>query len=169
MGKVYDRDLDQLKEEAETGYAHELGRNTTAEQRANFFLAAAGLSTTVILANAGLLVGSNRLNPPWLLPGAATLALATCCAIVSGFRAMQVSVSQFQRIWPTNGGEIRARNERHGGSRTRAYVAMLLVACDRESALAEWKFARLRSARRWFLGMIGSLALLTAVVLAEAL
>jgi hypothetical protein len=169
LQKVGDEDLGQLKEEAEAGFARELERNAAAEQRASFFLGAAGLTTSLILANASLLIGSERLGPPWRLLAAATLVLASGCAILSGLRALQITAGQFQRIYPTSAGEIVRRGSREGGDRIRAYVAGLLIACSRESALAEWKFACLASARRWFFGVIGGVVLLTAIVLLEAI
>ena len=46
--------LEELLHQAETGYEHQRQRSSTLEQRANFFLGAAGLTTTLVLANAGL-------------------------------------------------------------------------------------------------------------------
>jgi hypothetical protein len=166
---IRDGDLIMLREEAETGHARELERNAAAEQRASFFLGAAGLTTSLILANAGLLLGDNRLEAPWRVPAAAVLTLASACAILSGFRATQVSASQFQKIYPTSAGQVIGRGRYKGGDRVRSYVAGLLISSSRESAIAEWKFARLASARRWFFGVIGGVVLLTAIVLAEAL
>jgi hypothetical protein len=168
LQEVPDKDIPQLKEEAETGHARELERNTKAEQRASFFLGAAGLTSSLILANAGLLLGKEHLESPWLIPAAIILAIASVCAVLSGFRAMQVSAWQWQMFFPTSADEVMGRGSYEGDDRIRAYVAGLLIACSRESAIAEWKFARVAGARHWFLGLIGGVVALTAIVLVAA-
>lgn len=168
LKKVSDKDVLQLKEEAETGHARELERNTKAEQRASFFLGAAGLTSSLILANAGLLLGNEHLESPWLIPAAVVLAVASVCAVLSGFRAMQVSAWQWQMFFPTSASEVMRRGSYEGADRVRAYVAGLMIACSRESAIAEWKFARVAGARYWFLGLIGGVVILTAIVLVAA-
>lgn len=95
-----DENLARLTEEALLGYEHERARAASAEQRANFFLGAAGLTSTLVLTNAGLLFGDGKLEAPWLGLAIASLALASVCAIVAGLRAIQATMITFVRSHP---------------------------------------------------------------------
>jgi hypothetical protein len=167
-GLVYAQggDLTELKEEALRGLQYQRDRVSATDQRASFFLGAAGLSTSLVLANAGLLVGTGRLHAPWLGLAVGALGMASISAVVAGFRAIQATMFDFGRMLPHN---AMRRRELTGDELARAYTANLLAAETRERAIADWKGDRLRSARRWFLGAMTGVVLLTVFVLVEAL
>jgi hypothetical protein len=168
LAKTKGPELAELKEEALLGYEHQRARATGVEQRANYFLGAAGLTTSLVLANAGLLLGTGKLQTPWLGLSAGALGLASVCAVAAGVRALQASMITFVRSPPNNAVKVLSRRKLKGDDLTRAYLGALLVAQVRAGAVGDWKIARLGSARRWFVGVILGIVLLTAFVLAEA-
>jgi hypothetical protein len=169
LSEVHGEDLDELKEEARLGYEHQRQRGGSTEQRANFFLGAAGLTTSLVLANAGLLLGTSKLDPTWRGLAAIALGAASICAIAAGLRAMQATMITFWRTPPNAVPLVVDRRELSGEDLARSYVAALLVAQGRAGVIGDWKVARLAAARRWFIGAIGGVVLLTAFVLIEAL
>lgn len=161
--------LKELKEQALTGYEQQRQRSAATEQRANFFLAASGLTSSLVLANGSLLLGTSKLHTPWLQLAAIALGAASACAIVAGLRAMQAMLIAFFRAPPNGVDRVFDRRVASGDQLTRLYLAALLVAQARAGAIGDWKVNRLRDARRWFVGAILGVVLLTAFVLAEAL
>jgi hypothetical protein len=164
-------DLDVLREQALAGYQQLADRCAVLEQRANYFLGAAGLTSTLVLANAGLLLGgsSDRLTGLWLYVGSMALAIASVCAVVAGLRAMQAAMSTFTRCTPSGAGEVEERLRMSRDRLTGCYVGALLVAQEREQAVGDWKLARLKASRRWFSAAIVGVAILTVCVLADAM
>jgi hypothetical protein len=160
-------DLTELKEQALLGLGQQQDRCAVAEQRASFFLTAAGLTTSLVVANAGLLLGAGKLQSPWLQCAAAALAIASICSVMAGFRAIQGTSYTFSRAAPNAEERIFERSKLSGSAQVKAYVASLLVAARREGEVATWKVERLKAARRWFFGTIGGIVLLTAFVLVE--
>lgn len=161
-------ELAELREQALTGYEHQRERSAETERRANFFLVTAGLTTSVVLANAGLLLGADRLHAPWRTLAAAALAAASVCAIASGLRAMQAMMVSFLRTPPNSVDRILNRRSVVSDALAGLYVAALLAAQGRAGTIGDWKINRLRDARRWFVGAIGAVVLLTGCVLADA-
>lgn len=159
--------LAELKEEALRGHQTLADRCALLEQRANFFLGAAGLTSSLVLANAGLLLGTRDLGEPWLCLAAGSLALASLCAAAAGLRAMQAAMSTFIRTTPDGVTQVLRRAALRGHSPTRAYVAALLVAQIREEVVGDWKLSRLKGARRWFLAAIVGIFLLTVAALVD--
>jgi hypothetical protein len=162
-------DLAEIKEAALLGYQEQRERIGAIEQRANFFLGAAGLTTSLVLANAGLLLGTDRLSSPLLQLAAVALGLASLCAVVAGFRALQATMVTFLRLPPNSVPKLQRRSKLSGDEMDRFYTATLFVAEYREWAVADWKVSRLAATRRWFLGTIVGVMLLTAFVLVETL
>jgi hypothetical protein len=162
-------DLAELEEQALLGHTTLAERCAVMEQRANFFLGAAGLSTSLVLANSGLLLGSGKLNDRWLVWAAAFLVASTVCAVLTGWRAMQAAMATFVRATPNSSSAIVERAEMTGTDLTRAYIGALLVAQNREEVVGDWKLGRLKSARRWFLALMVGIALLAGAVLADVL
>jgi hypothetical protein len=162
-------ELAELKEQALLGYEQQRQRGAGTEQRANFFLAASGLTTSLVLANASLLLGASKLNSPLRELAALALGAASACAIAAGLRAMQAMMISFFRAPPNGVDRVFDRRAARGDSLTRLYVAALLVAQGRAGAIGDWKVNRLRDARRWFVGAILGVVLLTSFVLVEAL
>jgi hypothetical protein len=159
--------LPDIKDEAEQGYQHQRTRSVTAEQRSNFFLGAAGLTTSLVLVNAGLLVGDQKLDAPWRQLAVMALAVASICAIAAGLRALQATMVTFVRSPPNAVARIVKRRKLSEGRRPRAYIAALLVGQQRLSVIANWKIARMKEATRWFLGAIAAVVLLTVFVLID--
>ena len=159
----------ELRDEALRGYQKQADRGTAIEQRANFFLGATGLTTSLVLGNAGLLLGTARLQAPWLGLAMGALAIASACSVVAGLRAMQAAMFTFGRAAPDGPSELFHRGELRGDPLTRAYAGSLLAAQDREAIVSDWKVARVKTARRLFLGVIGGIVLLTVFVLLEAI
>jgi hypothetical protein len=169
FGDTGDAELIELKEQAERGLEQQQSRCAMAEQRANFFLTAAGLTTSLVLANAGLLLGTGRLSSPWLQFAAVALGLASVCAVIAGFFAVQATSYAFGRTPPHMPSMIEDRARLAGSKLTASYLAALLVAAEREHLVGDWKVAQLATARRWFFGTISGIVLLTAFVLVEVL
>jgi hypothetical protein len=157
-------DAHELKEEALRGLEFQQRRSAGVEQRASFLLAAAGLSSSLVLANAGLLLGNVELDPPWLQLAAASLALASVCAAITGLRAIQATMFDFVQVLPHT---MLLRRKSSGDKLVRSYIAQLQVAEFRERAVTDWKSARMISARKWFFGALAGIALLTMFVLVE--
>lgn len=160
--------LVELKEQALRGYEHQRERGAETERRANFFLGAAGLTTSLVLANAGLLLGA-KLHAPLRTLAAISLGVASVCAIAAGFRAMQAMMISFFRTPPNGVDRVLDRCTDSSEVMVRSYIAALLVAQGRAGAIGDWKVNRLGGARRWFVGAITGVMLLTVFVLAEAL
>jgi hypothetical protein len=159
--------LVELREEAMRGHQILADRCALLEQRANFFLGAAGLTSSLVLANAGLLLGTGKLTEPWLGMAAVFLAIASLCAAAAGLRAMQAAMSTFVRTTPNGVTQVSQRAALRGHSQVRAYVGSLLVAQNREEVVGNWKLFRLKAARRWFLAAIVGVFFLTSVVLVD--
>jgi len=169
LSEATGNDLRELKEEVLLGYEHQRERITGIEQRATFFLGAAGLTTSLVLANAGLLLGDDKLGSPWLGLAIAALAVASVCAIAAGVRAMQATMITFVRTPPNAVTTVVNRRGLKGDALLRAYVGALLVAQARAGVIGDWKVRRLASARRWFVAAIVGVVVLTAFVLVDAL
>jgi hypothetical protein len=167
MTEAHTTTLSDLKYEAEQGYQHQRTRSATAEQRSTFFLGAAGLTTSLVLVNAGLLLGDESLEAPWRHLAAVALAVASICAIASGLRALQATMITFIRSPPNAVARIVKRRRLSESRRPRAYIAALLVGQQRLSVIANWKIARMKEATRWFLGAIAAVVLLTIFVLVD--
>lgn len=151
---VRNNDLVEMKEQALLGFEHQRQRSTGAEQRANFFLGAAGLTTTLVLTNASLLIGKDKLEEPWRVLAAAALIVASVCAVVSGVRALQAAMLTFSRTPPNAVTRVLRRRDKEGDALHRAYLASVFVGQGRASVVGDWKIARLGQARTWFLGVI---------------
>lgn len=169
LADVSESTLSDLREQAVAGYEHQRERSAETEQRANFFLAAAGLTNSLVLANAGLLLGASKLGTPWRILAAIALGVGSFCAIAAGMRAMQAMMIAFYRTPPNAVDRIVDRRLYEGVALDRVYVAALLVAQGRAGAIGDWKVKRLRGARRWFVSSIFGVVFLTGFVLMEAL
>lgn len=169
LSETTEGDLSELKEQALLGYEHQRARGAGTEQRANFFLGAAGLTTSLVLANAGLLLGASKLHSPWRSLAAIALGVASICAIAAGVRALQATMITFFRTPPDTVDRVLDRLAVTGDDLVRFHIAALLVAQGRAGAIGDWKIHRVGGARRWFIGAIASVVLLTIFVLAEAL
>lgn len=161
--------LEELRDQALLGYEHQRERIATTEQRANFFLGAAGLTTSLVLANAGLLLGASKLGSTWRLLAALVLAAASLCAIAAGLRALQATMITFVRAPPNGVPRVMKRRQLPKGELLRAYIAALLVGQHRLSVIADWKLARMKEARRWFVYVTLGIVVLTGFVLADVL
>lgn len=161
-------DLEELKEEALRGHLVLAERCAVLEQRASFFLGATGLTSSLVLANSGLLLGTARLSAPWLGIAIICLAISSACAVIAGVRAMQAAMTTFIRATPSSVTGILKRAELVGRKRDRAYLGALFVAQNREEVVGNWKMARLKGARHWFLATIVGISLLTVTVLLDA-
>jgi len=168
MSGVTGDDLRELKEETLLGYEHQRERVAGIEQRATFFLGAAGLTTSLVLANASLLLGAGKLESPWLELAAAALAVASACAIAAGIRAMQATMITFVRTPPNAVTTVVDRRRLKADALLCSYVGALLVAQGRAGVIGDWKIRRLASARRWFFAAIAGVVVLTAFVLVDA-
>jgi hypothetical protein len=169
LGNPGSDELLLLRDEAAAGYDQQSARCLGIEQRANFFLGASGLTTSLVLANAGVLIGAGKLASPWLQLSIVALGMASTCAIAAGFRAMQATMSTFGRIPPNSVVKISRRSRLSGDKMGRLYIAANFVGAHRENVVGNWKIARLSAARRWFLGTMCAIALLTVFVLGAAL
>ena len=165
-------DLAEIKEQIDEGYAGNRERIAGAEQRATVFLGASVLTSTLVLGNAGLLLGTSPdLDAPYLQIACAVLAVASACAIVAAYRALQATMSTFGRTRPTTAFVVAKRLEKRklrGENLTRDYVAAIFAASNRAGRIADWKIDRMKSARQWILATMAGVVALTIVVLADA-
>jgi hypothetical protein len=158
-------DLIGLEEQALRGLGYATERASAADQRANFFLGATGLTTSLVLANSALLIGENDLKSPWHGIAVGVLAFASACGFCAGVRAVQASMLFTKRLPPEELGQIFNRRKLKGDALRRDYVAALLTAQSREIVVGTWKLSLVASARRWFSGVIFGVVALTLCVL----
>jgi hypothetical protein len=166
---VRGEDLAEIKEQISDGFVQNRERIAGAEQRATVFLGASVLTSTLVLGNAGLLLGTSPdLDAPFLQIACAVLAIASACAIVAACRALQATMSTFTRTRPTTALAVTERLDLRGEDLTRDYVAAIFAAANRAGRIADWKIARMKSARQWILATMTGVVGLTIVVLADA-
>lgn len=158
-------DLIQLEGQALRGLEEARNRVARADQRANFFLGAAGLTTSLVLANGTFLIGEDKLDHPWRGIAVGVLIFASVCALVAGVRALQASMLTNQRMTPENLGLMLNRSKKRGDAMRRDYVAAVLVTQARSSSVGSWKLSLVASSRRWFTGVIFGVVALTICVL----
>jgi hypothetical protein len=162
--------LEQLQQQAELGDERQRDRGTGAETRANYFAGAAGLTTTLVLANAGLLLGQDALDNALRWMAGLALLAASFCAIMTGLRALQASMVTFVRSPANSVSRVVQRRKAEDIDMLRCqYIAALLVSQNRNSVVADWKITRLQEARGWFGGVIAGVVVLTVLVLIQAL
>ena len=113
----------------------------------------------------GSLVGQDSLEAPWLGLAKATLIAASICAIFVGVRAIQATMLTFGRTPPNAVTRIYERRGKTATEVQRRYLAALMVAQRRAIVVGDWKVDRLRGARRWFMGLVGGVVVLTILVL----
>lgn len=172
LGRADDVALTALTEQAAAGFNEEGIRLGVLEQRANFFLGAAGITTTLVVASSGLLLGAKdaHLHSPWLQLAATALVVASACSLFAALRAAQAAMAAFGRWAPSGVEGVIARSQAgEAEAITRAYIGALQVGTLRNQVIGNWKMHRLKSARRWFAGMISAMFVLTLVVLLDAL
>jgi hypothetical protein len=166
---VSGEDLAEIEEQISEGYAGNRERIAGAEQRATIFLGASVLTSTLVLGNAGLLLGTSpTLDAPYLQIACVVLGVASACAIVAASRALQATMSTFTRTRPTTASVVFKRRKRRGDRLTRDYVASIFAATNRAGRIADWKIARMKSARQWILATMAGVVALTIVVLVDA-
>jgi hypothetical protein len=162
-------DLLEIKAQILDGYEAALERISRVEGRANLFLGASVLTSSLVLANAGLLLShTDGLKAPYLQIAAAVLALAGGCAIIAAFRALQTTLFTFSRATPTAAKKVHERRRLKGKRLTREYVAALFIATDRLGVVGDWKVGQMKAARGWILATTAGVVALTIVVLADA-
>lgn len=165
-----EQDLAEVRTQISEGFERNRARIAGAEQRATVFLGASVLTSSLVLGNAGLLLGTGPgLDAPFLQIACAVLAIASACAIVGAYRALQTTMSTFGRLTPTNPKAVAERLGLSGDDLVRDYVAAVFVATNRAATIADWKIARLKSARQWILATMAGVVALTIVVLLDVL
>jgi hypothetical protein len=168
-GDEREKALEQLREQAELGDQRQRDRATGAETRSNYFAGAAGLTTTLVLANAGLLLGQDKLDNPLRWMAGTALLVASFCAVMTGLRALQASMVTFVRCPANSVSRIVARrNSPDMESLECRYIAALLLSQNRNSVVGDWKITRLQEARSWFALVIAGVVVVTALVLIQA-
>jgi hypothetical protein len=156
--------LAEIRDHALLGHTTLADRCAVLEQRANFFLGAVGLTSSLVLANSGLLLGDGHLEAPWLAPALVFLVIATVSAVIAGVMAMLAAMATFIRTTPNGAMQIIDRTGLPVPEVTQLYIGALLVAQKREEVIGTWKLGRLKTARHWFLVVILGVAALTVVV-----
>jgi hypothetical protein len=169
LRKVKGDDLLKVESQILAGYEAALDRISRVEQRAGVFLGASVLTSSLVLGNASLLLSNtDRLETPYLQIAAGALAIASACAIIGAFRAVQTTLFTFSRAIPTSAKKVLERRTLRGEHLTRDYVAALFVATDRAATIGDWKVNQLKAARRWILVTTSGVVVLTIVVLVDA-
>lgn len=158
-----------LIDQARTGLEGARSREATAEQRAGFFLGAAGLTTTLVLANAGLLSGDKPLEGGLLVPVAAILIVTSVLAVGSGVRALQANMTTFARTPAYTAEKILTRADKPLADSQAHELASVLVSMNRSKTIGDWKNRRLADSRRCFVLVIVGMALVTTLVVSSAL
>lgn len=163
-------DLTERIEEARQGYEREESRIDDFQQRATYFLGAAGLTTSLVLVNGGLLYGGNALSPGWLRSAVGVLLLvAAVMLFLAGMAALDATTITFDRVLPNSVRQIPRRAELAGEEARRDLLAALLLAAQRAEAIGDWKLSKLKRARMSFGFAVMFVLLGGFVVLAAAL
>jgi hypothetical protein len=169
-GDEREKAFEQLREQAELGDQRQRDRGTGVETRSSYFAGAAGLTTTLVLANAGLLLGQDKLDSPLRWMAGAALLVASFCAVMTGLRALQASMVTFVRCPANSVSRIVARRRSpHMASLECRYIAALLLSQNRNSVVGDWKITRLQEARGWFAVVIAGVVVVTVMVLIQAI
>lgn len=161
---------EELAAEALAGYERARDRQLSVEARATQFIQAAGLTTTLVLANAALLRGDGRVHGTLGLILMMALLLGSVALVLSSVYGVLGTMHTFSRVAPNVTRRILFRSHSVGAlSARRDSVASLLLAQRRTSLVADWKLARLKRAAAAFLIAVAFLAVASIVLVGDAL
>lgn len=150
------------------GYEAAKQRISVMETRAGYFLGAAGLTSTLLLANAGLFTGGEIDGIlKWLV--VAILGITSAFALATGLRALQVSMIVFDRAYPDLPRVIELRMAEGPERFKLGRLAALNLATRRAHMIADWKYERLAQARICFIFVVFGIVSTTACVLVSTL
>jgi hypothetical protein len=112
--------------------------------RRGTFVQAAGLTSTLVLANSALLIGDKRVKGSLAVVVIVALIIASLALVAAGLYGLAALMRTFDRVAPHNTTRVleRSRNE----EANRKLVAALLAAHRRTSLVADWKLARFKRA-----------------------
>lgn len=168
--RLGERASEQLLADSLAGWERARDRHSGIERRSQTFLQAAGLTTTLVLANSALLRGQDRLRgvTAWIVLGA--LVVASAALLVAGIYGLFGSMRTFGRVGPNNIRRVieRAR-ELDESAALRAQIAANLLAQRRTGLVADWKVARLKRAMWWLLVGVVLLGVASSALVVDAL
>jgi hypothetical protein len=165
-----DHASDRVLQQAIAGWERSRERHNGIESRSQAFLQAAGLTTTLVLANSALLRGQDRVQgaAAWIV--IATLVLASATLLVAGVYGLFGSMFAFGRVAPNDVLRVLARaKEPDEELALQQQVAAVLLAQRRTSHVADWKLARLKRAMWWLLAGVLLLAIASGALVIDAL
>jgi hypothetical protein len=156
--------------EAAAGYDRARVRRDGIAARASFFLQAAGVTGTLVLANGAFLVGDD--------PGIGTTAkivitlgllVASSSLIVAGVYGLFAVTRTFSQVAPNSPQRLVDRSRLPAGASRRRAAAAMLLAQRRASIVGDWKLDRVKRATVAFLVGTAGVAVATVALVAEAL
>jgi hypothetical protein len=169
LGAPGDSAAAELLAEAERAYGDAAERADGAERRANTIQGAIAIATSLALAGGSLLLDDQKVSGTgwrWLI--ACTYALIVAIFAVAAWRAFLVTWPRY--MWASPYYEDVYEHAGEDGARIKVLrAADLFVAYGRNDSIAMWKIKLLGSAVRWLLAGLVLVALLAAMVAANAI
>jgi hypothetical protein len=153
--------------EAQAGLERARDRQAGIERRTLTVFQAAGVTTTLVLANSALLRGDDAVTGTTALWVLGSLMLATGAMITAGLFAMFGAMRPFDRLAPDDVHRVVVRAQASEIDARRRRIAAILVAQRRTSIISDWKLARLRRAVWALLFGIGGLAITSATLIVD--
>lgn len=144
-------------------------RLTGIETRAATFVQAAALTTTLVLANQGLIAGDHPVRDApakWFF--LAAILIASAALIISGIYGLFATMRTFDRIAPNNLKRIVNRSTVEQAPARKAHVAANLMAQRRTSLVSDWKLARLKRAAIFFGIAVAGIAAASGIFVVDA-
>jgi hypothetical protein len=160
---------DTLVTDSTAGWEGARTRLTGIETRAATFVQAAALTSTLVLANQGLIAGDHPVRhapAKWIF--LAAILTASTALIISGIYGLYATMRTFDRIAPNNLTRILARSKISGAAAKNAHVAANLMAQRRTSLISDWKLARLKRATVFFGIAVAGIAVASGTFVIDA-
>lgn len=155
--------------DATAGYERAHDRLRSIEARATVFLQAAGLTGTLVLANAALIVGDDGLTGATGTAVTLGLLVAAIALVVAGIYALFAVTRTFSQVAPHSPARMLKRSRLSADAALKDSVASLLLGQRRLSVVGDWKLDRVKRASWALLVVVAGLAVSSGAVVAEAL
>jgi hypothetical protein len=170
MKRLGDRVPERTQTEALSGWQRGRDRHASVESRSQTFLQAAGLTTTLVLANSALLWGDKAVKGTTGDVVAVALTLASAALVAAGIYGLFGSMRTFDRVAPSNIRRVieRAQEEDDEVARQKQ-VASIFLSQFRTSVVTDWKLARLKRATWLLVAGVAGVAVASIALVAQAL
>lgn len=142
-----------IEEQAEHAMASAASRVAAMEERATMLIGASGLTTTLVLTNAGLF-GEDGVGGTMRMVIFIILGLASFLSLLAGARAIQVTTINWDRGYPDSADRLAERASLPAEEMEVFRAAALVIAARRAVDIGSWKSKLLAQARSMFLAAI---------------